>query len=284
MPSKLKETVYSPASASRNPVKVIKEIVLEFKQANSLGWRLASRNIKAQYRQSILGLFWAILPPLATSLVWIILNAQKVVAFEGLSVPYPVFVFTGTLLWQLFSKSITLVLSSVQSNKSLLSKINFPREALIISAFYEILFHALISLGLILVMLLVYQVPIGIYTLLGMISSLSIILFGITIGLMVFPLSMLYRDIQLGIPIILQFAMYLTPIIYPTPNYSGWAKILAYNPVSPLILTTRNWLLADAQVNPQGYLLVLAITLAALILGLVLYRLSMTIIIERIGS
>jgi len=285
MATELKEVIYSSRAATRNPFKVFTQVRGELKEATQLGYRLARRNITAQYRQSILGLFWAILPPLVNSLVWIILQSQQVIKFEELPVPYPVFVFSGTLLWQLFSKSITLVLSSAQSNKGLLSKINFPREALIFSAIYEILFNAIISLVIIFVALLAFGIPMGWHTLFALFGVLSIVLFGVMLGLWLFPLSMLYRDIQMGLPIVLQFAMYLTPVIYPMPDYSGWGKVLAFNPFTPLLQTTRNWLLGlPAQSQYYGFFIIIGISLVLLMAGLVLYRLAMTIIIERIGS
>lgn len=285
MATELKEVIYSARAATRNPIKVFGQVRGEWKEAMQLGYRLASRNITAQYRQSILGLFWAVLPPLVNSLVWIILQSQQVLEFKALPVPYPVFVFCGTLLWQLFNKSITLVLSSAQSNKGLLSKINFPREALIFSAIYEILFNAIISLVIIFVALLAFGIPMGWHTLFALFGVLSIVLFGVMLGLWLFPLSMLYRDIQMGLPIVLQFAMYLTPVIYPMPDYSGWGKILAFNPFTPLLQTTRNWLLGlPTDTFFYGFLITIGISLAFLMAGLVLYRLAMTIIIERIGS
>lgn len=285
METRLKEVIYSSHPTTRNPIKVFGQVRKELKEAIQLGYRLASRNITAQYRQSALGLFWAVLPPLLNSLVWIILQSQQVIQFDSLSVPYPAFVLIGTLLWQLFSKSITLVLNSAQSNKSLLSKINFPREALIFSAIFEILFNAAISLCIIFVALLGFGIPLGWHTLLSLLGVISIIVFGVMLGLLLFPISMLYRDIQLGLPILLQFAMYLTPVIYPTPNYNGWGKLLAYNPVIPLLETTRNWLLGISTQSPYySFILIISISLVLMLIGIVLYRLSMNIIIERIGS
>jgi lipopolysaccharide transport system permease protein len=282
----LKETIYTAHATARQSVREFFQIAADLPQAFRLGYRLARRNVAAQYRQSVLGLFWTVLPPLANALVWIFLHTQQVVRLEeALPVSYPVFVFTGTLLWQLFSRAILAVLNSPQSNKLLLSKVNFPREALLFSALFEILFNAIITGLIIIIMLLLYGVPLGVHTLLTLFGIVGIILLGMAIGLWLFPLSMLYRDVALGLPIILQFAMYLTPVVYPTPTYTGWAKILQYNPISPVLETTRNWMLNMPAGSPYlSFVLVLSISSFLLLIGIVLYRLSMTIIIERIGS
>jgi len=254
-------------------------------KANSLGYRLASRNINAKYRQSLLGLAWAVFPPLITALVWIILNDQKVVSFEGLGVPYPVFVFTGTMLWQIFSFSVQVPLQSMQKNKSILVKINFPREAIFISALYEVGFNAMISLGLLTIILIYFGVVPGIYFGLFFLGIMVLMLFGLMFSLLLMPIALLYRDIALGIPIVLQFALYLTPVIYPQPRFEGLGKLLYLNPVSPILTNSRIWLLGLQQEVAWKPFIILSIAVFILaILGMVLQRKAFNILIERMGS
>jgi len=254
-------------------------------KSNSLGYRLASRNINARYRQSLLGLAWAIFPPLITALVWVILNDQKVVSFEGLGVPYPVFVLTGTMLWQIFSFSVQVPLQSIQTNKSILVKINFPREAIFISALYEVGFNAMISLGLLTIILIYFGVVPGIYFVLFFLGITVLMLLGLMFSLLLMPLALLYRDIALGIPIVLQFALYLTPVIYPQPRFEGLGKLLYLNPVSPILTNSRIWLLGLQQEVAWKPFIILSIAVFILvILGMVLQRKALNILKERMGS
>lgn len=283
--SQLTERIYTSRAASRNPFKVIPSVFRDFSQARSLGYRLASRNIKAQYRQSFLGIAWAFLPPIATALIWIILNSQNVVKFEGATVPYPLFVLTGTILWQVFTQAINKPLASVQGNRSILSKINFPRESLLISAFYEVAFQAGISLLIVFTTLIIFKVSFSPFILLGLLGIMALILIGMTIGLLLLPISMLFQDIQRLLPFVLQFLMYLTPVIYPVQKFSGIGKILEYNPLIPVLESIRSWLFGQPELAMPGmFLLLFGVTVILLIIGLVLYRLAMEIIIERIGS
>jgi lipopolysaccharide transport system permease protein len=87
------------------------------------------RDISAQYRQSLLGILWAFLPPLITAVIFITLNSRKVINVEETSIPYPVFAIFGTVLWHFFVYSLNAPLRVVTASKSLLTKINFPREA-----------------------------------------------------------------------------------------------------------------------------------------------------------
>lgn len=283
MNKKITETVYRPEYGRGEILNIFKGLYADLPQSVSLGYRLAQRNIKARYRQSIFGLLWMLLPPLATAGVWIFLNSQQVFEFEGMIIPYPVFVLIGTLLWQIFSESITILLNNIQGNRSLLTKINFPHEALILSALGEIAFAVLIKLGILIIALIAFQVAPSWQIIAAMGGVLALIILGISIGLLLLPLAMLYKDISYGLPLLLQFALYLTPVIYPEPQYSGLAKILEYNPVTPLLMNTRDWLTG---LNPRVdyFFWVLGISILFFFVGILLYKLSMQIIIERIGS
>ena len=283
--TKIPIRVYSAENDKDNFFIALWDTLKMMPKANSLGYRLASRNINAQYRQSLLGLAWAIFPPLFTALVWIILNDQKVITFESLEVPYPVFVFTGTMLWQIFSFSVQVPLHSIQKNKSILVKINFPREAIFISALYEVGFNALISLGLLAIILIYFGVVPGIYFGLFFLGIMVLMLFGLMFSLLLMPIALLYRDIAIGIPIVLQFVLYLTPVIYPQPRFEGLGKLLYLNPVSPILTNSRIWLLGLQQEVAWKPFIILSIAVFILvILGMVLQRKALNILIERMGS
>ncbi|MFN3917679.1 MAG: ABC transporter permease [Flavobacteriales bacterium] len=280
----LKETRYT-AKGRQNSLKMLQAIAADVPQAHALGYRLAQRNIKAKYRQSFLGVLWAVFPPLATSLVWIILRGQGVVSFGETGVSYSVFVLTGTFLWQVFSISITTFLNAINSNKSLLTKINFPREALFYSAVYEILFNALFSFFVVVIAMFAFGVAPGVNILYFLACLPLLILLGLVIGLLLLPVATLFSDVIFGLPVVLQFAMYLTPVVYPQPVYQGLGKILDLNPVTPLLNGARSGLLGVGDLPEWSVLLLFSAVLFVLfVFGLVLMRIAMEILIERMGS
>lgn len=280
----MKITRYS-AYKKQNILTIFKEIFQEFPKANALGYRLAVRNIKAKYRQSMFGLFWALLPPLATSIIWIFLRGQGVVEFEETGVAYPVFVVAGTFIWQMFSLSINLPMQTVKANKSILTKINFPRESLFYSSLYEIGFNILLSFIVVIVAMVYFGAFPGIEGLLFIPLLLLLLIMGLAISLIIMPIATLYSDIQFALPTFLQFLMYLTPVIYPQPLYTGFGKILEFNPISPLLTATRNFLLGIPNEIGSEILIGLGIGIIILFLiGILLMRLTMEILIERMGS
>src|SRR5688572_6917102 len=99
-------TIYTAETPNHFIVDHLRDIVKDLPRAHELGLQLFKRNIKALYRQSFLGVAWAILPPLATAALWIFLRGSNIVSIDDTGISYPVFVLIGTILWQIFSESI----------------------------------------------------------------------------------------------------------------------------------------------------------------------------------
>jgi lipopolysaccharide transport system permease protein len=263
----------------------LKKIAKEFSVAHALGLRFADRNIRARYRQSLLGVLWALVPPLATAAIWIFLNQKNIVTLNHTGNNYALFVITGTMLWSVFSNAVTMPIQTIQANAPILVKINFPRESLIITAFYEILFNAIIAMVIIVAELIIFKVPVTAQTFFFFPAIIILILLGMCFGLMILPIALLYKDVQFALPTFLQVAMYATPVVYATTDFSGPLKILAYNPVSPVLTMARDSLLGVNANLPYGPLgLIAIIALVVLLAGMVLQRIAMEILIERMGT
>ncbi len=185
-------------------------------------------------------MLWALIIPLANTAVWLFLTGSKVVQVAATPIPYPVFVFTGTLLWSILIDALNAPLQQVNANKALLAKINFPREALIVSGVVQTLFNAAIKLGILLLVLPFLGVHPGWGGLLIPVGLLSLVLTGTAVGLALTPLGVLYGEIGRGIPLITQFLMYLSPVVFPLAS-TGWtASLMRLNPLTPLILNARD--------------------------------------------
>jgi hypothetical protein len=153
------------------------------------------------------------------------------------------------------------------------------------TAFYEIVFTSLISLVIIAAEILIFQIPVTGYTFLFIPAILVLIMLGMCFGLLLLPFAILYKDIQLALPAFLQIAMYATPVVYATTELSGGYKILSLNPVSPVLVSARDWLLGMQ--STTGLLTLGAIglvTIVILMAGFILQRIAMEILIERMGT
>ena len=276
--------IYTPASPLAQPAQLWRDMATDLWAGRELAWRLAVRDISAQYRQSALGVLWALIIPLANTAVWLFLTGSKVVQVAATPVPYPVFVFTGTLLWSILIDALNAPLMQVNANKALLAKINFPREALIVSGVYQTLFNAAIKLGILLLVLPFLGVHPGWGGLLIPMGLLSLVLTGTALGLLITPLGVLYGDIGRGIPLITQFLMYLSPVVFPLAS-TGWtATLMRLSPLTPLILNARAWFTGQPPELLGEWALTLGGSVLLLLVVWLVYRLSMPILIERMSA
>jgi lipopolysaccharide transport system permease protein len=276
--------VYTPESAVLHPSQLIREMCQDLWACRELAWRLFVRDISARYRQSALGYIWALLPPIATTLTFIVLNRSGIITTEKSHIPYPAFLMTGILLWQLFADAVSSPIKSVSASKAMLTKINFPREALLLSGILEVIFNFTIRAALLIPVFVYYKITLPTTAPLVLAGIVAILCLGFMIGTLLAPIGVLYADVGQALALGLSFWMLFTPVVYSPPSNGTLAVVAKYNPVSPLIIATRDWL----TVGPSGQfwpsVCVFFATVGLLIVGGVVYRITMPILIERMGG
>jgi len=277
-------TIYTPESLLANPRKMLREMFSDLAGGRELAWRLVVRDISAQYRQAFLGILWAFILPLANTVTWIFLSKSGIVNVASTTVPYPLYVFTGTMLWAIFMDALNAPLQQVNAARGMLAKLNFPREALIVSGIYQTLFNAAIKVALILVTLVVVGINPGWNLLFFPLGIVSLILVGTTLGLFITPLGMLYGDIGRALPLFMQFLMYITPVVFPMPKGGLAGTLFMLNPITPLILTARDLLTGQMPQFLTYYILVNLVMGLFFFVVWMIYRLAMPILIERMSS
>lgn len=263
---------------------MFREMFRDLYDSRELAWRLAVRDIRAQYRQAVLGVLWAFILPLANTLAWVFLNRSGVVRVAETSLPYPIYVFVGTMLWAIFMDALNAPLQQTTAAKGMLSKLNFPRESLIVSGVYQTLFNALIKVVLLVVALLYVGINPGWTVVWFPLGIISLVVMGTTLGLVITPVGVLYADVGKALPLMMQFLMYITPVVFPMPS-EGWvAKLFGLNPLTPLILTARDWLTGSPPEYLAYFVVVNGASVAILLLVWVVYRLALPILIERMSA
>ncbi len=278
-------TVYSPEPALKHPLRLVRELWQSLLLSRALAWRLMLRNIRAQYRQSLLGVLWAFIPPIAQTVTWVFLNSAKIFQIGDTGgLPYPVFVMVGTLLWAGFTTSLNKPIQAMTAGQSMLTKLNFPREALILAGAGEVIFDFLVKLIILIPVFIWFQVWPGLGILLAPLGMLAILILGFAIGILLTPLGMLYNDIGRGISFIVTFWFFITPVVYPLPKEGLGAIVAGYNPVTPVLTVSRSWLVGEVPTQLGGFLWVSGASVLLLILGLLLLRIALPHLIARIGS
>jgi lipopolysaccharide transport system permease protein len=217
--------------------------LIEIWRRRELLWALTLREIQIRYTQSVLGIAWAVLQPLALMLMFtLIFSVLLKVPSEG--VPYPVFSYSALTFWTFFQGSLTRAIPSLEVNESLIKKIYFPREFFPISSVLSAIFDLVIAFVIFLVIMLYYHTPFTLNML--YVVPLVIIQTIFTIGVCFFAsaLNVYYRDVKYALPLIVQLWMYATPIIYPMSSIPQrfWTFYLL-NPMTGIIESYRNVLI-----------------------------------------
>lgn len=276
--------VYTAESQIRTPLALLAAIWRDIIASRELSWRLFVRDLSAQYRQSLLGIVWAFIPPIVTSLIFVVLQSRSVVNFGNVDVPYPLYVMVGTIVWQVFVESFNAPLKALTAAKPMLAKINFPREALLVAAFYQMLYGVLTKMVVIVGVLLVFHVPLGWSLPAALAPMLVLVLVGMCAGLLLTPVGMLYSDVATGLPVFTQLLFFVTPVVYAPPDSFPFSLIKVVNPVSPLLMTARDLLIKGTLTSLGPTALVTGVTLVGLVVGLTIYRMAIPILIERTSA
>ncbi len=275
---------YSPQPLLSRPGIMFREMFGDLWKGGELAWRLFLRDVSAQYRQSYLGYVWAFLPPLISSLTFVFLNSQGLFNIPGTGLPYAAFAMIGTLLWQVFVDALNAPVNSLIQSKSMLAKINFPREAILVAGFAMVFFNFLVRLVLLAGVLVCFHVKPDSGLLFFPIAILGLILCGAACGLAVAPLGALFGDIGRAIPLITSFWMLLTPVVYPARTTGLAAWLATWNPVSPLVIVARNSLTGESLLPLGPFFFVFFASFLVLILGWIGFRIAMPHLIARMGG
>ena len=280
----LTEVIYTPESSLKHPIKLFKQMWRDLLASRQLAWRLMVRDISAQYRQSFLGIAWAFLPPIIMATGFTLAAKANVINVGKTDLPYPVYVMFSTALWQTFVEALNAPLQAVTVAKTMLTRVNFPREALILAKLGEVFFNFAIKLILIVALFIWFHVPVTWKVILSPIPLIHLILLGTFIGIFLAPLSILYQDISKSLSIVTGFWLFLTPVIYPVPNQGTFGFLVKLNPVTPLLVTARELATTGILSEPLRFWLVSVITLVGLLLTWIVFRLAMPFVVERVSS
>lgn len=276
---------YRPESQLKHPMRLLREMKRDLLNSRELAWRLLVRDISAEYRQSILGVVWAFLPPIVTAIGFSVARSTNVINIGATDIPYPAYVMFSTAIWQIFVEALTAPIQAVNAGKSMLSKIKFPHEALILAKIGQVFFNFGIKLLLIIGLFILFKISVSWTAILALVAIIHLVVLGTFIGLVLAPIGALYQDFLRGLVLLTGLWMFLTPVVYPIPSGDGiFSQLVRWNPVTPLLVTARELATVGIVSDPYHFWIVSIIAFIGLLFAWVVYRLSIPFIIERIGS
>jgi len=269
-----------PGSASADSEN---DLIIEAGRASSNYWSdlwryrdllmfLTMRDIKVRYKQTVLGVGWAVIQPVITTIIFTFVFG-KLAGMSAGGVPYPLLVLAGLLPWQLFSAALSGSSASLISNANLISKVYFPRLIIPLSSLGVALIDFLVVLVLYFGMSIWFgRIPSWHWALLPLFIVAAMVL-ALGAGLWFTALTVKYRDFRYIVPFFVQVGVFISPIGYSTGVVPSWRNLLDLNPITGVIDAFRWCLLSDGQpFDVRGILCSIAISAVLTLSGLQYFR------------
>jgi len=235
---------------------------------------LAWREVRVRYKQSVLGIGWVLIQPLVAMIIFsVVFGRFAKLPSEGL--PYPLFVLTGLMPWQLFASSLTRTAGSLVGNSNLLTKVYFPRLIIPLAAALAGVVDFVISLLLLVVVLIYYGVRPGWEIVTLPLFAFLALLAAISFGLWLSALNVRYRDVLIALPFLVQIWFFASPVSYSMSLVPGGFSRLLYglNPMASVVQGFR-WSLTGGPGPGIQLLGATALLLAVLISALIYFRIA----------
>lgn len=230
------------------------------------------RDIKVRYKQTVLGIAWALLQPFMTMVVFSIFFGHfGKIPSDG--IPYPIFVYVGLLLWQFFSASLNGASSSLVSSSGIATKVYFPRLLLPISSSLTNLVDFAVASTILAGIMIYYGFAPSIYGLFIFPLLLILSFFIATgVGLILSSINVRYRDVRYILPFFVQMLLFVTPVIYPASIAGKYAWILGLNPMTGVIKAARASILGTGVIEWMPLLYSALVGIVLLILGILSFK------------
>jgi len=262
-----------------NDVTVIKpkktfswEDFKEIWQYKELLYFLTWRDFKVRYKQTAIGILWALFQPFMIMVVFSVFFG-KFAKMPSDGIPYPIFVYTGLLFWQFFSTALSETSNSLISNANIVTKVYFPRLILpisgVITKFVDFFIASVILAG----MMMYYGyapslVGIAILPLLLLITFMA----AVGGGLFLASINVKYRDVRYVLPFFIQMLLFVTPVIYPASIAGAYSWILALNPMTGVIKAARAGLFGNAPINWELLGISFIAVFILLVIGIIFFK------------
>lgn len=249
-----------------------------------LAWLLAWRNVRVRYKQTLLGMAWGVLAPVAYTLIFVLLFRLVPVKAAG-DLPYVPAIFTGMVLWQLVSRGLADAGTSLTSNANLITKVYFPRLVLPLASVLSGLADLLVALVLLAFVLAWYDIVPPASVVAAPLFILLAVLATLGGSLWLSAADGMFRDVRHAVPLLLQLGMFASPVAYTTSAIvpERWRWLYELNPVVACLEGFR-WSLLPGATPPSFAMLAKAVlvTLVLLVGGLMFFARVERTVVDRV--
>ena len=232
-------------------------------------WRLFTRDFTAQFRQKILGYFWAVIAPLFAIASFVFMNYTGILNPGKVPIPYPVFVFFGTSLWGIFIGTLGAVSQGLLVHADLVIRTDIPKISLAVAGLANMFYSILVNFLVLVLILLFLRVVPSWWALLYPLMIIPLVILGVGMGLLLAVIGAVARDVTGAVMTVLGLAMYITPVAYVTDFEKPILRLMvAWNPLTYLVDVGRNIFFLGKFEGLARYGIATLFCLAVLVLGI----------------
>lgn len=268
------ETEYTPQGVRRNGLCGWKIMLKELAESRRLIWLFMIRDISVRYRHSVLGYFWAVIPQLVTVGIFAFLHASRVLPMGQTRIPYLAYALWGISVWQLFAGCVSGCTASLVSGGSLVTKLNFPKEALVIAALGQPIFDFFVRLVPVIAVFAWFGVTPSWAVVFLPLMLLPVVFLALGLGFVLSIANLVIRDTGNALGMILGVGMFLTPVLYPPPVRWPFYFVNFLNPLSPLLTATQDLIATGFLTRPELFVAACILSLALSLAGWRAFRLT----------
>jgi lipopolysaccharide transport system permease protein len=276
-------TIYEPDNSIRRGYRTLwAEILRELWNNRWLALQLFKRDFCSAYQQSLLGILWTFITPLASIGAFMLLDRSGIFNVGQMNVPYPLFAVLGMAFWQLFAAGVMTSSQSLVDAGPMITRINFSKKALVIAAMGRAVVAFLLQLGLVGLLLFAYHFRPHLSMFLLPLIAVPVLLLTIGLGFLLAIINGVIRDVGNALPVCLMFLMFLTPVLYVRPQAGFLADLAAVNPLYHFVTAARDLVFTGGLSDASGlfWSAVGALVIAALCM--VAFHMTETRINERL--
>lgn len=255
---------------------------MELRGSGWLIYQFFKRDFLSIYKQSFMGVMWAVIIPVVSVGTFIVLRGSGVFSLGEMSVPYPVFAILGMAFWQLFASGLIAGSNVLVKAGPMIVKINFSRKSLVLASMGQALVSFLIQILLLMIVFMYFGFFPRPWILLTPLFIIPILLLTVGLGFILSLLNGIMRDIGNVISIFMTFFMFLTPVLYPRPDSGVLATISRYNPLYYFVAVPREMILSGRTAEWPGFAAAAAGSVLVFLLCIVVFHLTETRVAERI--
>ena len=258
-----------------------REMVAEQIAHRELLFRMAHRDLLLRYKQTVMGVLWAVFMPLVNTAIFSVIFTRVAPIDTGM--PYPVYAFSGLLVWNAFASSLRFAVVSLTSNSNLVTKLYFPREIFPISAVIVTLIDTALASTVLVALMVYHHVPVSPLIVLLPFVLLVQICFTCAMALLLSMANLFFRDVKYLFEIVIAIWMFATSVVYPTDLVHGrLGMLLRLNPMTPIVDGFRAAIIGGFAANYTAFNIAAVVSIVGVLVSWLIFHRAEFLFAENI--